>query len=75
MDDDAFNTLNYVEIWFDDGLWVLRYVYKNVDWDMFYELCDELRFHVILRMKWKVWDTKCCINVWKHVYNDYGKYA
>jgi len=69
MIDDSFNTMNFVKVWFDDGLWALRYVYENVDWNMFYELSDELRFHVILRM---IWNKKCCISVWKHVYDDYG---
>jgi hypothetical protein len=45
MVDFAFNTLNYVMIWFDDSLWALIYVYENFGWDIFYELYDELRFH------------------------------
>jgi hypothetical protein len=35
---NAFDTLNYVEIWFDDGLRVSKYVYENENWGMFYEV-------------------------------------
>jgi hypothetical protein len=57
--ENAFYTFNYIEIWFDEGLWVFKYVYeirkeiwfdnasKNVyeieKWDMFYKFYDELK--------------------------------
>jgi len=30
--ENAFNTLNFV--WFDDGLWALKYAYNIENWDI-----------------------------------------
>jgi hypothetical protein len=38
-----FITFNYVEICFDDGLWVFKYVYEIKKWNVYYELYDELK--------------------------------
>jgi hypothetical protein len=35
MNVDAFNTLIYVEECFDEGLWAINYVCRNVEWVMF----------------------------------------
>jgi hypothetical protein len=31
---NAFDTLNYVDIWIDYGLWDLKYDYEIENWDM-----------------------------------------
>jgi len=50
-----------IDIWFDDGLWVSKYVYEIEKWDMFYELYDELRFNDMFEKVWIAYDAKWCI--------------
>jgi hypothetical protein len=57
---NSFDTLNYVEMWFDDGLWDLMYVYENENWWWFmrFKVClwdSEIRCF----MSFKIWLWKC----------------
>jgi hypothetical protein len=51
----AFNTFNYIELWFDDNLWALEYVYEMwmsyvFGWfQMSWDLCSQDVFGKKLR--------------------------
>jgi len=48
-----------IKVWFDDGLWVSKYVYEIQKWDMFYEFNDEFKISCYsLQMMWRVHDVK-----------------
>jgi len=40
---NAYITLNYVEVCFDDVSWVFKHVYERWEWKVIYEFYDELK--------------------------------
>jgi hypothetical protein len=58
--ENAFDTSNYIEVWFDEDSWISKYVYENENWDLFYKLYDELRISC-----WKSYEKHMMLNdVW-----------
>ncbi len=70
---NAYITLNYVEVCFDDVSWVFKHVYEIWEWEVIYEFYDELKipWYICSKMTWKVYDVDWSINVWKHGYDDH----
>jgi hypothetical protein len=68
---NAFNILNYIEIWFDEVSWVssifmemsMRYDLWILWWVNVFMMC--------LKREWIAYDIKWCISVWKHGHNGY----
>jgi len=55
--ENAFITLNYVEVCFDDVSWVSNYAYEIGKWDMFCEFYELWKWNVVeqcMNMKAKV---------------------
>jgi hypothetical protein len=71
--ENAFNILNYVEIWFEEVSWVSSMIMEtSLRQDLLLLWLITNVFMICLKREQIAYDIKWCRSVWKHVYDDYG---